>query len=680
MTKTNLLHFRSLALRIFSLSLITFLASPSLIFVTKSYAQNSSSNLEAINQQDWITRQQQNSLEEKKRNFEFENILKERKRKLDEANSRDLQASVSGGMNKCIFVESITFLDAQSLSNLRKKRLASPFIGKCIDADLLAELIKKVSEFYHQNGYTTTQILIPNQNLQSGIIKLQIIEGRIEKITLKTTSKQENQDTAAKVKNLKKKNFKLNNSSDHFFTGENSIEKSISGGSIKSETLTKEHDFESLIDKMQKFSAFGNLSGEVLNLNDINQGIYQLNRLQSNSAVMKIKPGNEIGKSIIEIENSKKFPAKLTLSKDNLGNQFTGIQRTNFSSNFDNLLFLNDNLNLNYSTNLHDQNKVKDIKSFSGSLSLPFKYNTFSYDYSHSMFRGQNSGSNGTSIMTGFSQSSKITFDRVFISNTKIRLSSNASLVNKSSGSYLNGEKITTSQRRLSILNLGFSASSSISDTANFYFSPSFVKGLRILDSEKDRPYSSNTTPKAQFEAVKLYSNFSKKLTIPKINSQFSFVSEINAQHSKKTLFGSEQFSVGGYYSVRGFRENYINGDSGYNFRNKISMNFGSLLLPIIKNSAENNREKKSGYWEKNLAHLNKISLEPFYDYGYAKNNYVDDGRGGRMSGAGMKTIFSSIYFNASATYSWALSRSKMISSPIKENHMLYFELSASCC
>ena len=70
--------------------------------------------------------------------------------------------------------------------------------------------------------------------------------------------------------------------------------------------------------------------------------------------------------------------------------------------------------------------------------------------------------------------------------------------------------------------------------------------------------------------------------------------------------------------------------------------------------------------------------MEPFYDYGYAKTKY--NGDSGRLSGAGLKTIFSSKYFDASLTYSWALQRSNLITAEDKENKMLYFELSAKCC
>jgi len=578
------------------------------VFHLDSLAQN------AQNQQDWITRQQQNMLEDKQRNTEFDSIKKEheRKKKEDEEEAKKSQPLVTGKIIKCVMISEIHLLDANSISNFRKKRIITPFIGKCMETETLANIIKAFNDYYQSKNYITTQVKVPKQNLQSGIFELQIIEGKVEKISFGK---------------------------------------------------------DRLIEKMQKFTAFGNAEGDVLKIDDINQGIYQINRLQSNQAVMKIEPGSEIGHSIIQIDNNKKFPAKFTISKDNLGNKFTGVQRTNFSANFDNLLFLNDNLNLNYSANLHDESQIKDIKSFSSSFSIPCKYNTFSYDFSRSEFKGQNSGKNASSTLTGFSQSNKFTLDRLLLNQTNLRLSTNASLTDKSSASYLNGDKISTSERKLSILNLGFAASSYINNKTSIYLNPSYSKGLKIMNAKKDLSNISNITPKAQFDVFKLYANFSKKFTLPKINAPTTFVSEFNSQYAKQTLFGSEQFSVGGYYSVRGFRESYINGDSGYYLRNKISFNIGSLITP-----------DGLGFFSKNLVHLNKFSVEPFYDYGYVKNKYIDSGADGRLSGAGLKTIFSSKYFNASLTYSWATKHSQLVTSNAKENKLVYFEISTSCC
>lgn len=570
-----------------------------------------------INQQDWITRNQQNILEEKRRDNEFEAIKKdrERKKKEEEENQKPQTLNVSEKSTTCFPIKEIKFQDADSLSYFSKKNLTKPFIGKCLEAKILTDIVTAINDHYQSKGFVTAQVLVPKQNLQSGIFELKIIEGKIEKISL-------GKDRA--------------------------------------------------IEKMQEFTAFGDAEGQVLNINDINQGIYQINRLRSNSAIMKIEPGTTSGDSKIAIDNNKSFPARATISKDNLGNKFTGVQRANFSSNFDNLLFLNDNINLSYTNNINDDSQKKDLKAFSSSLSLPFKYNTFSYDYSRSEFKGQNAGQNGPTTLTGFSDQKKFGIDRVLLSKTDLRFSVDASLTSKESASYLNGQKQQISQRKLSIINAGLSLAFYPNEKTNIYLKPSYSRGLKILNAQQDQANIKSDTPKAQFEIFKFYANFSYRLNIPKINAPVILSTELDSQFAKQTLFGSEQFAVGGYYSVRGFRENYITGDSGYYFRNKANFNIGSLILPLFSNI---NQDSKSLNF---LQYLNKLKLEPFYDFGYVRNKY--NGSDGGLSGAGVKTIFDSKYFSASVTYSQALQKSQLIASPIKENKLIYFEISTSCC
>ena len=599
---------------------LTYFLVISTFFSTTTLAQQSQ---DIINQQDWITRNQQNILEEKKRDSEFEAIKKDqdRKKKEEEENQKPQMLSVSEQSTVCFSIKKIKFQDANSLSWFRKKKLSAPFIGKCLEDKVLTDIVAVINNYYQSKGFITAQVLVPKQNLQSGIFELKIIEGKIEKIVF----------------------------------GKDRV-----------------------IEKMQEFTAFGNAEGEILNINDINQGIYQINRLSSNAAVMKIEPGSFSGDSKIVIDNNKSFPARATISKDNLGNKFTGVQRLNFSSNFDNLLFLNDNLNLSYTNNIHDDSQVKDLKAFSSSLSIPFKYSTFSYDYSRSEFKGQSTLQNSILTTTGFSDQRKFTVDRVLLSKANLRLSTSASLTSKESTSYLNGEKQENSVRKLSIINAGFALSFYPNDKTNIYLKPSYSRGLKILNAQQDLSNIKADTPKAQFESFKFYANFSHKLTIPKINAPVVISTEMDSQFAKQTLFGSEQFAVGGYYSVRGFRESYITGDSGYYFRNKASFNIGSLILPLFNAQNQASGTESANFLQKNLPYLSRLKLEPFYDFGYVRNKY--NGSDGGLSGAGVKTIFDSKYFSASVTYSQGLQKSHLITSVTKENKLIYFEISASCC
>ena len=601
---------------------LSLVLATSLFFSNSSNAQNIDQN--TISQQDWITRQQQNKIEEDQRLKEQETIRKERERKKKEAEEESKkQTPISEKPTQCFEVKSIALIDANSLSKRQQKKLISPFIGKCASAKTLTEIITAIQTLYNDQGYVTARVVVPKQNIQSGNLELKMLEGKIDEVII---------------------------------------------------------DDDKFSDKMQELTAFPLLEGEVLNLNDINQGIYQINRLPSNNAAMKIIPSDEEGEANIYVQNQKRFPARATIGYDNLGNEFTGIRRTNFAGSFDNLLFLNDAINLSYSTNLDDDSQQKDIKSFSSGISIPFGYNTLSYDYSRTEFRGTNEGINGPIRLTGFSQRNNATIDRVLLNEGNFRLLVQTSLTTKSSASYLNSEKIDTSERKLTIGSVGLTISNYFKNGTNLYLKPTYYKGLRILDAKQDDKNISAQTPKAQFDYFKLYGSVSKRFVIPEFISKnqipFTASTEFDSQYAKQTLFGTEQFAAGGYYSVRGFRENFITGDSGYYFRNKINIRLGDLI-PIgwkIKKVDETTAVGTK------FLHLNKFAIEPFYDYGYVKNKYASNGDDGRLSGAGIKTIFSSKYFDASLTYSWGASKSSLITSQDKENKMVYFEVSAKCC
>ena len=215
-----------------------------------------------INQQDWIARQQQSKVEEERRLREQETIRKERTRKKKEAEEEGKkQTPISGKPAECFPIKSIALVDANSVSKRQQKKLTSPFIGKCVEAKTLTEIITAIQTYYNDEGYVTARVLVPKQNIQSGNLELKILEGKIDEVIV----------------------------GDNHFT-----------------------------DKMQEFTAFGLMEGDTLNLEDINQGLYQINRLPSNNATMKIEPAVTEGEAKVYIANQKKFPARATIGYDNL--------------------------------------------------------------------------------------------------------------------------------------------------------------------------------------------------------------------------------------------------------------------------------------------------------------------------------------------------------------------------
>ncbi|MCE3255758.1 MAG: exported protein of unknown function [Rickettsiaceae bacterium] len=364
-------------------------------------------------------------------------------------------------------------------------------------------------------------------------------------------------------------------------------------------------------------------------------------------------------------DTKKNLLARAKIGHNNLGTKFSGIRRTNIGGGLGNVFLDKDSFNLDYVANLNDNNKIRDYQSVTASASLPFGPNTFSYTHARSEFKARDLQA---TRVNGYSSSHNFNIDHTLLKKDDLRLAANASLTRKESQSYLAGNKIIASERNLSIGSVGLTILSNFKNGAELHLKPSFAKGLKILGAKQDPSYSTAAMPKAQFEAFKLYGSLSKKFVIPNTAIPFTLATEMEGQIARDILYGSEQFSVGGYHSVRGFREDYIDGDSGYYFRNKANFNVGSLVMPLMKEKSD------SGFF----ANLNKFQLEPFYDYGYAKTSYGGDS--GRLSGTGIKTIFTSQYFNASLTYSRQINRSSLINFSDKENNLVYFEVSALCC
>ncbi len=571
-----------------------------ILFSFSSQAQQAEA---IISQQDWISRQQQQKAEDNKRLRQKAAI---NKAKDTQENSTTEEKNPLPTSEECFPLKKINLVEANSISPRQQKKLTAPFIGQCYGNKVLNDIATALKNYYDEQDYSLGHITVTKHDPQNGELELKVSEQKISEIII----------------------------------GKNGF-----------------------TDKMQKFTAFGNIEGKAINFHDIEQGIYQINRLSSNNASVDLYADDKDDTVKVYVKNKPQFPAYAAIGYDSLGNDYTGVRRTTFSGGVNNLLFLNDALNLSYTANLNGDRDLKNNKSFSSDFSIPFGYNTFSYDYYRSEFMRLES----TKESSGYTESNTFTLDRVLFLKDNWRISSNVSLVTKSAASYLDHHKIALSKRNLTIGNIGFEIYNEFKNDITIDIKPTYSKGLRILNAKKDEQDLSSDSPRAQFERFELYATISKRLTIPKVDVPVVLTTEMDSQLSNDVLYGSEQFAVGGYYSVRGFRDTYLVGDSGYYFRNSANFNVGSLILPLIN-------QKNLGI----LNDLNNFRIEPFYDYGYIHNKYRDTG--GRLAGTGLKTSFDSNYFTASLTYSVATNRSQMLPNDKKENKMIYFEISFSCC
>ncbi len=171
------------------------------------------------------------------------------------------------------------------------------------------------------------------------------------------------------------------------------------------------------------------------------------------------------------------------------------------------------------------------------------------------------------------------------------------------------------------------------------------------------------TSNRAEFEMVKIYANYSQKFMLPHFANQATYNLTFDSQYSKDRLYSIDQFSSGGFYSVRGFRGGNISGDSGFNLRNEVSFNLGQMVLPQLLEA-----QKSS-----NLNYLNNFSMMPFYDFGRVENRATN--RSGRLSSTGFKMSFVKDKICSSLTFSHALSRSLSMNRNARFDNTIYFDV-----
>ncbi len=575
-------------------------------------------------EQDQLLQLQKQYEQDLSRQKELQQIERERKQIEKEDKQKPLAEKIDKNtdLSRCFLAKKIVVLPNKIISQFRAKILIKNHVGKCLNIVEIRELNQILTNHLISEGYATSKAETSLANPETEVLKIKIIESKLENILF-------NQET--------------------FF------------------------------DKTQKFTAFGFMKkGDILNIEKIENGLDQINRLSANNAVMKIAPGQEPNSSVVLVENTVGKTSNLTLSYDNYGSRITGVKRESISFSQDNLLKLNDNLSINRTAN--DLNKNHDKRgsnSISTNFSIPFSWYILTLQYSKSsyfFYVGKNQVKNN-----GTTSSKSVTLDVNLLKKRKLKITSNFNLLQRYNQNFSDNVKQEESSRKASIASTGISTTLFFNNSS-LLLKPSFSKSLNILDAEKDPIGLDKSSAHSKFNIWKFYGNYAHKFTASKTPVNYSLT--FDSQISDRTLYGNDRFSVGGVYSVRGFRDGSLSFDSGYSIKNEVTVYLGQTILPYL------NQEEPSKY----LQYLNYLYLTPFYDYGFSQaaerkrvgvnplNSQILRGNteSGRLSGTGVKFGINHQYLNANITYAKVLSRSQHLLQNYNEKKAIYFNLSTN--
>jgi hemolysin activation/secretion protein len=175
----------------------------------------------------------------------------------------------------------------------------------------------------------------------------------------------------------------------------------------------------------------------------------------------------------------------------------------------------------------------------------------------------------------GHSRNASLRIDQLLYRNQVTRAGVYGNLAVKDSKNYLGGELLGVSSRKLSVLDLGGTASTALLGGA-LSVDLGYSRGLGIAGALHDADGLADNAGHAQFGKVTLAANWMRPFRIGTVDAGIS--SSLTAQYALDTLFGSEQMLIGGPYTVRGFYNNTLSGDDGAYVRNEV---FVRPVLPL---------------------------------------------------------------------------------------------------
>ncbi|WP_122740159.1 ShlB/FhaC/HecB family hemolysin secretion/activation protein [Pseudomonas viridiflava] len=512
-------------------------------------------------------------------------LLEEQRRRLEDlkdlpGKQAEPAAPVAPADTRCFTIDRIELKGADSLSAAERDDLIRPYIGQCLGVPQLNELLKVITDHYIEKGLVTTRAYLPQQDLSKGDLQVLVIEGKLEN---------------------------LRGAAD-------------SGLSARELAMT-----------------FPGQEGTMVNLREIEQMVDQLNRLPSNQTQMELTPGKAVGGSDVVVKNTPQKPWRANLSRTNEGQRSTGEQQWNAGIEWDNPLGLADQFSLRGG---HDaiSDRQKASRNASLSYSLPWGWWTFSYLYSTSEYRSVAQASNIDFKQDGDSQNHQLRAERVVHRDALSKTSLNAGLAYLRTNNYVEGSKLALSSNRITEAQFGINHGRRIG-SAFLNIDLGMQQGIGALDAQgnhdpgpgqADARYRKYTGTLSYLQPFQLWG---EKLT---------FTSLATGQRSEDVLFSPQRQSLGGSSSVRGYKDQFLSGDSGGYWRNEVR-----LTRPVTLD------------WMRPV--FAEYGAAAGYDQGVIRGDRYNGDQHGRLSSNSFELFTRGQHVAASVTFARSLERPVVI-------------------
>lgn len=410
-------------------------------------------------------------------------------------------------------------LKAQGASALPMDRFAfarewlEHYTGQCIGKQGLDVLVKALSQDILSRGYITTRVLLPEQDLSTGTLKVSLIPGVIRHVRF----------SDEKLRGTWK-------------------------------------------------TAFPTRDGELLNLRDLEQGLEQMKRVTSQDVSMQIVPADVPGESDVVLDVKRGKPWTVVASIDNSGTRATGKLQGNLSIGIDNPLGLNDIFNVGVSQDLELGDKRLGSHGWNGFYSIPWGYWTATLSAYTNTYYQQIAGVNQSFVASGNSKTVDFKLARVLARSQNDVFGGYVRLSRRFGQSFIEDTEIPQQRRNNTFIELGLTDRHYF-DGAQFDGTLAYRQGIGAFGAQDDI-LAAEGGPTYRYKMAVLDANLSVPFAIAQ--QPFRYVTTFHGQYTGNTLYYIDDLTIGSRYTVRGFDgETMLAAARGFYWRNELQMPIG---------------------------------------------------------------------------------------------------------
>ena len=393
------------------------------------------------------------------------------------------------------------------------ERIARPYKNKELSLSDINKLIHTMNQSLMACGFSTSRIVVPEQNLSSGELRLVLQIGYI--------------------------------------------------GTVR---------FAEGSDTLYWKNLFPFHEEDILNVSDIEQGIEQAKRLPSQDISVQLLPSDQPQRTdvMLTVKRGKNFYG--TVSVDDSGLEDTGKLQWYTSIGIDQPFHKNDLLRIGMNLDGARDGYEKGTRGHNISYTYPYGRHTFSFSYQRSKYHQTVESIPYNFISAGDSNISTLSWDYVLHRSATMKTSMDIRLRKRNSHSFLNDVELPIQAMHQTSMEVGF-AERLYLQRNTLYFRLAHRFGLGWMGAQEEKAFAD--APKTLYRMWLLDVDFVHPFEFS--HRPATFTTSFHGQYTMDDmrLYGVDMISMGNRYTVRGFDgEVTLMGTNGWYLRNEFATRF----------------------------------------------------------------------------------------------------------